>query len=277
MKPFLFAYLLLLSNFLFSKSIDLNEALSQNLISIEVISEGGYSGKNLKISFLNQSKKNLEIKIPVGQIFNSEDSTQQDLIITKGKVLAIEKGQKRIGKFYGMCIQADNRSPNMGSTFNIGSVATGALLKVVEYIFFNRLYEDDSAQPAIWAVTNNHRVHNIYHPELREFVAKTLGREIPKYTILNSLNDNPGEAAYQYAPAKLEGDFQYRLDQDEKVSFGLFNENGEEVRSFFEDKDQKRGHWKFSFYFEISNLPKGKYSVRLTKNNVEIDRMEVEF
>ncbi|MCR9286928.1 hypothetical protein OAF63_00390 [Saprospiraceae bacterium] len=277
MKSYLFAYLLLCSNLLLSKSILLNEAIANNQISIEVSGEGGHSGKSLKIKFLNQTKKDLEIKVPAGQIFHSQDSTMQDLMITKGKVLALEKQQNRISKFYGMCIQANNSSPSVGSVFNLGALATGSLLKVAEFIFHNRLYENASAQSAIWVVTDGHRLEYIEDPKLAAFMAKTLGKERPEYTITHENNSAPGQPAFQYAPAKIEGVFNYSLAEDQKVSFGLFNEEGELVRSFFKNKAQERGIWKFDFYFEISRLPKGKYSVRLTKGDIEIERREVEF
>lgn len=278
MKQLVIAGLLLCANFIYSKAILLNDAVKQNLISIEVEGEGGYSEKSLKIRFLNLTKKNLEIKIPAGQIFHSQDSSLQDLIIVKGKVLALEKQQKRLSKFHGLCIQASNGSPRMGSIFNLGSLATGSLLKVAEFIFHNGLFEDDSAQSAIWAVTDGHRLEYINHPKLAEFTANLLGKELPKYTIIqHNQAVAPGQPAFQYAPAKIEGVFEYYLGRDERVNFGLYNSEGTLIRSFFEDKAQLKGYWKFTFDCEISRLPKGKYSVRLTNENTEIERMELEF
>lgn len=271
-------YLFLLFSFsLFSKTIDLNDAIKEKLISIEVEGEGGNSGKSLKIRFLNQTKKNIEVRIPAGQLFHSEDSSLQDLIISKERILAMEGNQKRIGKFYGLCTQSSNSSPIAGSVFNMGALATGHLLKVAQYISKHNLQGDQGAQSAIWAVTDDHRLENIGNSELANYVAEVLGKSPPEYAILHQNRSIPGQPAFQENPVSLRGLFKYELKKDEFVSFGLYDEAGVLVHNFRENTKQIRGFHKFRFFFEISGLKKGKYSIRLVSKEGVIEKMDVEF
>ncbi len=277
MKTILAFCLLLFPLTIFSKVIDLNEAIQQNLVSIKVVGEGGHSGKSLKISFLNMGKKDLEIRVPAGQIFHSEDSTLQDLIIIKEKQLAIEGKQKRLGKFFGLCTQAGNGSPRPGSLFNLGVMATGTLLKVAQYISEKNLQEDRGAQSAIWAITDGHRLENIANMELANYVAEILGKTPPEYAVIHQNRSLPGQPAFQENPVSMEGIFKYELPKDQLVSFGLYDENDELIHTFRENTRQIKGYHKFKFFFEIRNLPKGKYSVKLTGKEGIIREMDVEF
>ena len=75
----------------------------------------------------------------------------------------------------------------------------------------------------------------------------------------------------------LNGLFYYDLDQDQKVTFGLFDENGELKHAFFKDRIQRRGQHRFRFEFEIKGLPKGNYFVRMCNAQGVIKELAVEF
>jgi hypothetical protein len=121
---------LLSTYFLQAKKILLTDAVKKGLVEIAAEGEGGHMGKCLKLKIKNLRKKKLDIHIPAGLIFSSNDPSQQDLMITEERMLAVEGNKSRVTKMYAACIQASNGSPTLGSGFNLSLLATGHLLKV---------------------------------------------------------------------------------------------------------------------------------------------------
>lgn len=262
----------------FAEVVDLSAALKKGLIQVRIDAQGGHSGEAISVAIGNKGKKNLEIRIPAGQIFQSADSSLQNLMVLEEKLLTLEAGKTRPVGLYTACVEAGDGSPLAGSVFNLGLLAGGHLLKIAQYISEHRLFSDPSAQNAVWAVTDGHPLTYINHEGLANFVAETLGKSPPEYAILHQQPSTPGEPAFRHAPAKLEGVFKYDLPRELLVSFGLYNDKGEAVHHFFKDRKQLRGYHKFRFTFEIRNLPPGKYAVRLVeKDGTAIKSMEVEF
>lgn len=262
----------------FAGAVDISEALKKGLILVRITAQGGHSGEAIRLSLGNKGKKTLEIRIPAGQVFEAVDSSLQNLMALEEKLLTLEAGKTRPVGLQAACVEAGDASPFAGSAFNLGALASGQLLKVAQFIHEHRLFNDPSAQNAVWAVTDGHPLTYINHEGLANLVAETLGKSPPEYAILHQQQSVPGEPAFRHAPAKLEGVFKYDLQQEKPVSFGLYNDKGEAVHHFFKDRKQLRGYHKFRFTFEIRNLPPGKYSVRLVeKNGTVIKSMDVEF
>ena len=273
----IFSFYCLPSFALTTKDFTLPEAIAQGLVQLQSSGEGGHSGKSLKLVIQNNQKKKLRLHIPAGLIFHSQDTSEQDLIVINSRAVEFEKAQKRTIRLYGMCTQASNSSPGTGSAFQMGSMASGNLGKLVSFIDEKRITEQ-SAQYAIWAITDTHSLANIDHPELLIFTAKLLGKIPPEYTLVHAPSrSRPGAPAFVPRPSVVKGTFRYQTDKDIKASFGLYNDEGALLHSFFDDQAQRKGHHQFKFHFEINNLPSGKYFARLM-NGVEVVReLEVEF
>ena len=156
-------------------------------------------------------------------------------------------------------------------------MATGPLLQLAKYISEKGLQEEPAVQHAVWAVTDQHPLENIYQSDLAGFAAELLGKSAPEYAIVHQLPQEAGAPAFRPAPARLEGYFRYNLPEEQIVSFGLYDAEGKVVHHFFTNRKQLRGYHKFRFTFEIRNVPSGDYTVRLVSGNKTIEKMEVKF
>lgn len=270
------ALILTFSTFTFSRTIDIREAIKSGLISVEPVGNGGYKERCLKLQVQNLQKKKFEVYVPAGLLFHSQDSLVQDLIIIQDRMLALDKLEKRSFSLYAMCTQASNRSPQKDALFTTGEEAKGNLLQLIQYIDEQNI-RTSPAQYAIWAVTDNERIENIRHPELAVFTANLLGKPIPRYFIQHELYDRPGQTAFQSRPVVIDGTFEYKTDADVKVSFGLYDNEGNLLHEGFKEQLQKKGSHKFKFRFEVRNVPPGKYYARLISEGEVMKELSVEF
>ncbi|HFA48090.1 MAG TPA: hypothetical protein ENJ95_03620 [Bacteroidetes bacterium] len=265
---------------IYGSAIDLNEAAQKGLVAFSVSGSGGHSGECIKVKLENTSRKKLEIRIPAGQIFEPGDSSLQNLMVTKEEIFLVEKGKTRIGRLYGLCVEATDGSPGEHSVFGLGKMAAGNLLKLAQHLSENNLHKNPYAQFAVWSVSDNERLEEIGDPKLTKFVADLLGKPMPEYHIKNRQPRDrllPGQPANYREAFAMNGLFYYTLENEKIVNFELYNEEGELLHAFFENRRQKRGYHKFRFEFEIRNLPKGKYFAKLTSGGEVIKELGVEF
>ncbi len=279
------AYMAISSFFLptlFTESMTLNEALDKGYVTLEVTGEGGYSGDCLKVKLENTYKRNIEVTIPAGQIFEPGDPDLQDIMVAKEEVLLVEKDKSRIARLFGFCVEAGDGSPGEGSPFGLGRMATGNLLKFALYLSIQKQYKNDFAQYAVWAVSDEERLEGIGDPALAKEVAKLLGKPEPQYHVQYQQPDQsrllPGTpVSAQREGLSMNGLFYYTLESERPVNFELYNEADEMIHAFFQNRKQLRGYHKFRFEFEISNLPRGKYSARMISGGSVIEELSVEF
>ena len=275
------ASLFLITQTLPAQVLELAEAVKKGYLTVTASGAGGHSGECLKLKLESKSRKKLDIRIPAGQIFEAGDSSLQNLMVSKEEVLALEPGRNRIARLFGFCVEAHDGSPGEGSDFALGNMAEGTLLKLAKHLSENKLHQNPSAQFAVWAVSDEDRLEGIGDPGLTKFVADLLGKPMPEYHIQYQQPDEdrllPGQPANWREALAMNGLFYYTLDRDQKVDFGLYNEQGELVHPLFSNRVQKKGYHKFRFEFEIKGLPKGKYFARMTSGGRMLKELAVEF
>jgi hypothetical protein len=261
--------------------LGIGEALKKGLVSVTATGTGGHSGQCLQLHLKNLGHKKLEVRIPAGQIFEAGDSSLQNLMVSKTENFLVEAGKSNTRKLFGFCIEATDGSPGENSSFRMGKMAEGNLLKMANYLNDHQLHEHPSAQFAVWAVTDADRLEGIGDPTLTKFVADMLGKPMPDYHIQYNAPPQdrqlPGQPANWREAFAMNGLFYYDLETDRTVDFGLYNEAGELVHALFKNRLQKRGSHKFRFEFEIKGLPKGKYFAKLTSQNGVIKELAMEF
>ena len=260
----------------------LEEAISKGYLEIDVAGRGGYNGECLKITLKNLSRKNLEVTIPAGQIFEAGDSSLQNLMVGKEETLLVERGKSRVARLNTFCVEAGDGSPGEGTYFHLGKMAVGNLLAFAQYLSKERQYDNDYAQSAVWAVSDDERLEGIGDAALAKYVAKLLGKPEPQYRVKYRQPDQSrlleGTPVRHLQEAlSMNGLFYYTLERDKIVNFELYNEAGEMVHALFKNRKQMKGYHKFRFEFEISGLEKGKYFARMTSGGETIEELAVEF
>ncbi len=262
-----------------AKTLPLKEAIEKKYLRVVASGTGGHEGDCLKITVGNLYRGDLSITVPAGQIFEAEDTAFQNLMVVKEESFLVARGKNRVVKLSGFCVEAYNASPSEGSAFSLGEMAAGPLLKMARYLSENNLHKNPSAQYAVWAVMDADRLESIGDPALAKFTAELLGKPLPEYHIAYQQPQDrqlPGQPANLREAVAMNGLFYYELLKDQKVSFGLYSENGAHLHDLFSNRLQKRGHHKFRFEFEIRGLEKGNYVVKLVSEGETIKELAVE-
>lgn len=133
---------------------------------------------------------------------------------------------------------------------------------------------DYLGQQAVWAITNNHELSNVYDPardvvskQLIELISTITGKAKPAYYTLVPDEQNPGSPAYNPKVLKILAQFEARLDAPKTLTLGVFDAAGIMVQPVFENQNfPARGH-RFEVEFEAENVAAGNYFIRLKEGD----------
>ena len=179
----------------------------------------------------------------------------------------VKAGRKRNARFKGYCTQADLINPRPGSTFDLKIEREGKLHQLADFLK-DIEGADEAAQHAVWALTDDHDLKGLHHPELRKaiaiqrYVAQLTGKPMPRYTV-RYRPGHDGQAAFTGEVVTIHGIHEYDIPADAHFTCKIYNEAGEEVQVVFDNMLQKKGHARFTFKLEAANLPRGRYVSRV--------------
>ena len=276
---------LFLSLFVFAKTTNLEEALRQKWVSATVVMQDDAvsSKRGLHLLLKSLIKEDLLVTVPVGFVFQAQDSSFQDFIHLEKKDLPVPALAVQGLFLKASCIRANRRSPPNGTNFLATTLASSNLLALATFAFQQNLYNNGSMQSALWAISNDHDLAGIYDIELAKFVAQRLNKPLPDYRINYNYRDLPGEtAANTLEPLRIQGVFHYALTSDQQVKLDLIDAAGKSVLANFgmaEAMSSKKGRHKFTFELQLKGIERGTYFVKLTtvKDSSELASKEVVF
>ncbi|MBN8685331.1 MAG: hypothetical protein J0L99_22000 [Chitinophagales bacterium] len=267
--------LLSLPCFLHANTIPLKEAVDKGLIKVNVKALGGHSGACIQVQIIRLGQSHYKISIPAGHVFYPTDSSTQNLIVVKEELATLALPRTTL-KVQGLCSQAHDASPQAEESFSLGEMAGGALQKMAEHLSRSLLYQDPSAQTAIWAMSDSTLIPGIAHAGLLSTACQIMGVAIPEYRIrrlsaapvttrtTTTSGTRPRRApAFVREPMLVEGFFKYDSgDKPALISAYLIDSSGQKVQTFFEDQKQDAGVIaRYKFEYKTTKLPPGRYEV----------------
>ena len=181
----LFLFIVLHYNFIYAAPVKLLEAKKQKKVSVKSIGNGGHMGECISLTVKNLTALKQDIIVNPGLIFTSLDSSAQNLMAVEEYTLVLMPGASKTLNVYTMCIEAHDHSPYVNSLFDLNKEATGELLALAIMIA-NKDYRNSTAQSAIWALTDNNSLDEIYATDttmagqLANYVSTATGRPRPQ-------------------------------------------------------------------------------------------------
>ena len=112
--------------------LQLGEALLDGVVST---SEGETEGRILTVQITNPGNEEVLVTIPCGLIFMPEPgSDEQQLMVIQQASATIPPGESADLTPYVICVESSKAVPGTGSTYQVGVMATGDLLKIAQCI-----------------------------------------------------------------------------------------------------------------------------------------------
>lgn len=261
-------------------TFELAEALQKKLVSLRVEGTGGHQGETLKVVCKNLAGRYLRIHIPLGQLMEPGDTAQQTLVVAQEQTLSVNVKTPGEALLKTFCTQSGEISPTTGMAFSIGSMASGQLCSLLQFMAEKGKTDAPEAQNAVWCVTKGGRtLGSIGDPELQKFVADLFGKNLPGYKVIHkTVEQVPGRRAELGKALVVEGNFRYFLEKDEITIMVLLDGEGKQIKQVSKEEKMTAGEHRSSLRLEVFNLSPGKYTLRMqTKAGKVIKDMEVEF
>ncbi|UCF60820.1 MAG: hypothetical protein JSV37_13845 [Anaerolineaceae bacterium] len=112
--------------------VQIGDALIEH---VESISEDETAGRILTVHVTNPSTDEIVVTIPCGLIFNpGPGSDEQRLMVIQEASTSLLPGEEATLTPYVVCIDSSSAIPELGSTYSLGVMATGDLLKLADCI-----------------------------------------------------------------------------------------------------------------------------------------------
>jgi|GEM_PF-3041864 len=132
---------------------------------VESISEDETSGQILTVQVTNPTTGEIVVTIPCGLIFDpGPESDEQRLMVIQEASASLLPGEDATLTPYVICIDSSNAIPESGSTYHVGVMATGDLLKLAQCICKETLVDIEmdplafmdqfGLQFAVWTVSD---------------------------------------------------------------------------------------------------------------------------
>jgi len=256
------------------------EAAKKGLVKLIIKSKGGYTGEVIEMKIRNVTNAPLILRVEAGRRLDSQNNSEQDILVTKQQSFALAANQERSYNVSGMCCQAHNSAPSPNSVYSVGKMADSNLVKLAGFIGRNNYYSNYTAQQAVWVVSDNNSIASIECgsredvQKLRNYVSQITGRPIPAYDVVYRQQN---ESSVAGRAVKVEGVFAYSLNIDNKVTIAIFNSEGKQVQLLFDRQPHARGDYKLFYTFNTSQLPPGTYYAKMMTDGAVMKEEKIEF
>lgn len=261
------------------KKLNLLDAHQQNLVTFSVArTDKNYNEKGLKLTINNLSKKNILITIDPALIFEPNDTSYQDLIISGSEMLVVQSGKSNSIDLQTYCAKSYAAGPNQQVLFTYKKQGDSTIIKTLNYMR-QILASNDLAQRAVWfLLEKDSRILNTVYDSkqpnqsqlLISFISKLLNMPIPGYYVETAINTRPDEPVAPPKILSLHLTFEWEQQEVEELNLSIFDSNNKKIESYFENKKMVLGLYKLNARFETSMYEEGNYTVQLYNNSGKV-------
>ncbi len=195
-----------------AQTLNIADAVAQGAIEVELKGTGElFFMDGLAYTIRNRRNAALTIVVPVGQVFEPDDSGVQPLVVAKEYRLALAANGTATGRFTTFCASASKSAPDTTDTFRVGQAASGNLKKVADAINRQNAQGRLAGQFAVWAVTDNFTLDSLELPEgqneIMQFIRPFLALARDEIKLTQTILDDSGTGIKFYTgelPDKVE-------------------------------------------------------------------------
>jgi hypothetical protein len=113
-----------------------------------------FYGLCIKVTITSYVTNDLDIIIPPGLTLRSTEEDVEDKVITKAQTMEVGSLTSKETEIFAMSINMYKKIPVLHSTFEIGGMAAGDLLKIANHINDGG-HQSSAGQAAVWMITDD--------------------------------------------------------------------------------------------------------------------------
>lgn len=259
--------------FAYAAHVDIGEALKRKIIRYEAVKAG--SGLDLVVTNLMHDSVYLEIGS--GWIFPTADESYQPQVVSRSHMICLGEGEERRARLLTLCGNAPGRSvPSGYAEFLKPVLGKSDMVATLRELEPYKLDKRGITQSIVWYYTNNFSMSS-FHPgetgledyltTMKVFQTNEPEAVDPGYRV-RYRESMEGDASYfSGISEEIEGQVKVTLSETTNCMIALLDENGQLLKPLKYINDQQPGELALSFKSNVSDLPKGNYSVAVVDLN----------
>jgi hypothetical protein len=260
-------FFLLVCNRSSGKEVSIFEAVKKGQVNLNLLSRGGYSEKCISVYLKNTGSSRITVLMEPGTVLNNLNEAQQDIIVVRTLKIDLAPFQMIDTAAYGNCCQSSNSSPKKGQRFALARMADSTMIALCKFIERRRI-NNNSAQHAIWTISDGHKLASIGVPtdtalvELFNICAN--GNNIPRPWYYIGYRKTPG-IVFSNEVCRVVLNFDYMKKSNKNLTIAVYDACGRMVKTLLSNSYAVPGNKNFHFDLEIFNWPSGKYTLKLNE------------
>lgn len=231
----------------------------------------------LVVNVKNNTKKIIEMKVPAGLHFVSNEENIQDIISTQAQFVRIAPNSNKHFTISGVCIQSSNGSPGSENDFFLTANAEPKLYELAQFLDKKNI-KNSQAQQAAWAISDNRDISNIIGLEseneqaLIDKTASILG--LPSVAAEDIKTWKKARVNPIYT-SSLKGYFKFEFPRKTKVQIALFNQDNVLIKEVY-NQDVDAGFHKIDYQLETTEYEGQKITSQLIAYNKVVTRRSID-
>ena len=253
------------------------DAIQSKKITASWLSNGKHSGNSVEIKIVNTSNTTIDLVIPAGTKYSTENGDEQTLIQLEDEFIALTPKQVYNGKVAAFCMEASDRCPTENLAMKISKNTNPKLNELTAYIKGKTL-DKSTFQDAVWAISDGYSVSNIAAEDsatkdFRKQIASITGQ---KNTWFNSPQDVTidEQGNFNMETKLIAGQLEFVCKKGAFVHQDIYKANGEAVLISDKAMQARYGNVRYRFQIRVKGWEKGEYYIKLHDGNEEITRYE---
>ena len=231
----------------------------------------------LVVNVQNKTKKVIEMKVPAGLHFVSNEENIQDIISTQQQLVRIAPNSYKNITISGVCIQATNSSPGSSNSFTLTANAEPKLYELALFLDKKNI-TNSQAQQAAWAISDNRDIANIIGLDSeneQELIDKTASiLDLPsvpaeKITAWKKERLNP------VYTSSLKGYFKFEFPRKTQVQIALFNQDNVLIKEVY-NQQVEAGFHKIDYQLETTEYEGQKIISQMIAYNKVVSKRSID-
>jgi hypothetical protein len=261
-----------------TEPVSLAMAISNKWITTEYKGAGSYSGHCINLTAENLQHKKITVNIPAGTMFKPSDDGMQNILVTQEQMLVLEPGVKTQATVRGYCCESTDHAPAKDISFALSENKDPKMAKLFAFLKGKKI-EDGLQQEAVWCISNNHEVSDIYAEDvqqakpLREELCRITGQKDTWYnTPCQHTVDADGNISH--VTTEVKGLIKFKALKAAKVHNEIHDATGKLILKNPNEFEVRAGNIEYEFGIKVKGWQKGTYYVEVYENTKVIHKQE---